>query len=157
MARSSFAARVDRAREDLLHFTGNLVAGRFRGAPQPKRRHLCSFCGRHRSVVKTLVEGRGFQICEGCVVEGAQMFTKDSGFDRRRRLSLREASLSCSACGRSQIQVRGLFYANDHRLCEECLFTCVNLLLAEGILLLDATSRARTMTFSTRGRAKRSA
>jgi hypothetical protein len=80
-------------------------------------RTICTFCGRSRSAVRTLVAGALTCICDGCIdsflAPGAAHTIPRSGHER------------CSFCARRQHTLFGS--ANSAWVCRACLETCHDL------------------------------
>jgi hypothetical protein len=130
------APRVQRAREDLLLFTGSLFSGRRRRA-RTSHRTPCSFCGKTGRALKHLADGGRLMICESCVVEGTRLFSKDLLAAPPLNGGAKRVLGHCSGCGKRQTEVKGFFSARGHRVCDGCLFECLGILLEERVLVLD--------------------
>ncbi len=88
----------------------------------------CSFCGKARPHVRTLIAGAGVHICDQCidradrvVASGRAAATPVSAL---KRAGADVTTAECSFCGKRRHQVSGLALSARATICTECLALC---------------------------------
>jgi tetratricopeptide (TPR) repeat protein len=73
---------------------------------------LCATCGRRGSQVGHMVVGRGYAVCNGCMV---------TIWDRRRELNTRDPDVTCSLTGASLLDTKDLYLYQGVAVSEQCV------------------------------------
>jgi hypothetical protein len=81
----------------------------------------CSFCGRKRAEVSTLVAGPGVYICSECITAFSQMSAS------KGHTSDSPAAI-CSFCGKQVSEVERLIQGSGACICDGCLGVCGEIL-----------------------------
>ncbi len=88
----------------------------------------CSFCGRTRWHVNSIVAGPDAYICDGCVGQAASVLTTGGPTTTASatmvRLDPDARGERCSFCGQPLHRVAGLAAAGEARICTECIELC---------------------------------
>jgi len=120
----------------------------------------CSFCGKRRSEVHSLIAGPTVYICGECIKLCNDILAEESKPEEKRRPVARDpewesyleqlrqqlgwdavkakssdrhhhGNLSCSFCGKGQREVRKLIAAPTIYICDECVNACNDIIAQE--------------------------
>jgi hypothetical protein len=104
---------------------------------QDIRRDLlaCSFCGKTKPPVKSLIAGPGVYICEQCVDKVHRVVATGevaaTPLCAVKALGLEAATAKCSFCGKRRHQVDGLATTGHDSICSECVALCREIIREE--------------------------
>lgn len=91
-----------------------------------RSRLICSWCDRSQDQVRKLIAGAGVYICDQCVAQGAEFFSKPQG------KPLLDAKPKCSFCGQRQSCLTAASVAGPGaQMCAQCIQLCEEI-LADG-------------------------
>ncbi len=88
----------------------------------------CSFCGKARPHVSTLIAGAGVYICDQCIDKADRVIASGRAaatpVSALRPVGADVATAKCSFCGKRRHQVAGLAQSARATICTECLLLC---------------------------------
>ena len=89
----------------------------------------CSFCGKKRSQITTLIAGPRVHICSECVKRYAsQRIDQEIVARVDKRSSLSGQALTCSFCVKPSNEVSRMMRGDEATICEHCVEICGEIL-----------------------------
>jgi ATP-dependent protease Clp ATPase subunit len=97
----------------------------------------CSFCGKREDEVRGLVPGQNATICHECLdlcsdILRDELESEKSAGSGQRQLQLDRPAISCSFCGRAEVEVHRLIVGLKVCVCDECIRRCSDFLAERG-------------------------
>jgi hypothetical protein len=88
----------------------------------------CSFCGKTKPHVRSLIAGSGVYICDQCIDKADRVIATGevaaTPLSAIKAIGPEVATARCSFCGKRRHQVAGLAATGHDRICTECLALC---------------------------------